>query len=176
MTIAVAVHANQDDALIAWRPDPWPAEWQGFRLEIRDLTTGETRTLNNRIPPKAGQGAVPPSGISSQQSPILRCIWTDHRIGNADQVEYRVTPMRLDGDLTYSAVEASASAWTSPISPGADAGEGLSAYFNRGTIMSQVVSRFVGNDISVASLKQFKAQLSDPGFPARRYLSGQARH
>jgi phosphatidylserine/phosphatidylglycerophosphate/cardiolipin synthase-like enzyme len=52
----------------------------------------------------------------------------------------------------------------------------LSAYFNRGTIMSQVVSRFVGNDISVASLKQFKAQLSDPGFPARRYLSGQARH
>src|SRR5438105_5554706 len=42
--------------------------------------------------------------------------------------------------------------------------------------MSQVVSRFVGNDISVASLKQFKAQLSDPGFPARRYLSGQARH
>jgi hypothetical protein len=42
--------------------------------------------------------------------------------------------------------------------------------------MSQVVSRFVGNDISVASLKTFKAELSEAGFPARRYLSGHARH
>lgn len=175
MSITVTIHANQDDALIAWRPDPWPAEWEGFMLEVRDLTTGETRTLNNRIPPKAGGDVVPPSGISSQQSPILRCIWTDHRIDNADKVQYRVTPMRKNPDSTFSQIDA-ASDWTDPVVPSADAGDGLSAYFNRGTLMSQVASRFVGDDISVASLKKFKAHLSEPGFPARRYLSGHARH
>jgi len=72
---------------------------------------------------------------------------------------------------THSPVSASASEWTAVVTPTADAGDGLSACFNRGTLMSQVVSRFVGDDISVASLKKFKAQLSQPGFPARRYLS-----
>ena len=176
MSITVTIHTNQDDALIAWRPDPWPAEWEGFMLEIRDVTTGETRTLNNRIPPKAGGAPVPPSGISSQQSPILRCIWTDHRIDNADKVQYRVTPMVKAAAGGFSLISDAASEWTSPVTPTADAGDGLSAYFNRGTLMSQVVSRFVGDDISVASLKKLKAQLSKPGFPPRRYLSGHARH
>lgn len=107
--------------------------------------------------------------------PLLRCIWTDHRVDNADKVQYRVTPMKISGS-GFSVFAEAASDWTSPVGPTADAGDGLSAYFNRGTIMSQVVSRFVGDDISVASLKRFKARLSNPGFPARRYLSGHARH
>jgi hypothetical protein len=114
MTIDVTVHANEDDALIAWRPDPWPDEWVGFMLEIRDLTIGEIRTLNNRIPTKAGQGEVPASGISSQQSPILRCIWTDHRVDNVDQVAYRVTPMQRSGDSSYTPITTAASDWTPP--------------------------------------------------------------
>jgi hypothetical protein len=117
MTIDVTVHANEDDALIAWRPDPWPDEWVGFMLEIRDLTIGETRTLNNRIPAKAGQGEVPASGISSQQSPILRCIWTDHRVDNVDQVAYRVTPMQRSGDSSYTPITTAASDWTPPSHP-----------------------------------------------------------
>ena len=42
--------------------------------------------------------------------------------------------------------------------------------------MSQVVSRFIQGDMTVATLKRFKTNLARPGFPARRYLSGQARH
>jgi len=34
----------------------------------------------------------------------------------------------------------------------------------------------MAGEISVASLKRFKARLSDAGFPGRRYLSGEARH
>lgn len=175
MGITITVHANQDDALIAWRPDPWADDWVGFMLEIRDITSGETRVINNRIPARVGEGAVPPEGISSDRSPLLRCIWTDHRVDNADQVEYRVTPIGKSGS-GFAVVSEAASDWTPPVSPTADAGDGVSAYFNRGTIMSQIVSRFVGDDISVATLKRFKARLSTPGFPARRYLSGHARH
>jgi hypothetical protein len=43
MTISVTVHANQDDALVAWQPEPWPVEWEGFMLEIRDVTTRAKR-------------------------------------------------------------------------------------------------------------------------------------
>jgi phosphatidylserine/phosphatidylglycerophosphate/cardiolipin synthase-like enzyme len=175
MAVTVTVHANRDDALIAWRPDPWPAEWEGFMLEAKDVTTGETRILNNRIPPRAGTGVVPADGIASDQSPILRCIWTDHGVEKADSVQYRVTPMARSG-AGYRTLRGSASAWTPPVTPLAEVGDGLSVYFNRGTIMSQIVSRFVGRDINVASLKRFKARLSTPGFPARRYLSGDARH
>jgi hypothetical protein len=107
---------------------------------------------------------------------MLRCIWTDHRIDNADQVAYRVTPMVRQADASFSPVSAQASDWTPPVLPTSDAGDGLSALFNRGTLMSQIVSRFVGNNINVATLKNFKAKLSEPGFPARRYLSGHARH
>ena len=55
-----------------------------------------------------------------------------------------------------------------------DAGGGLECYFNRGTLMSQIVSRFVQGQITDASLRQFLKNLATPGFPARLYLSGDA--
>jgi phosphatidylserine/phosphatidylglycerophosphate/cardiolipin synthase-like enzyme len=41
--------------------------------------------------------------------------------------------------------------------------------------MSQVVSRFVAGDVTSQSLHGFVEELAVPGFPARRYLSGDAR-
>jgi len=55
-----------------------------------------------------------------------------------------------------------------------DAGGGLECYFNRRTLMSQIVSRFVNGNVSEASLQNFLKQLTTPGFPARAYLSGDA--
>ena len=80
MSFAVRVYANADDALIAWRPDPWPKEWIGLALWKRDLTSGAETPINNRIPPKEGDGPVPDDGISSVLSPIRGCIWHDHSV------------------------------------------------------------------------------------------------
>jgi phosphatidylserine/phosphatidylglycerophosphate/cardiolipin synthase-like enzyme len=174
MTIMVKVYANADDVLIAWQPDPWPADWVGFRLERRNDTNQQVTVLVNRIPPKPGQGPVQPTGISSDQSPIRRCIWTDHSVVAADNVSYRVTAMKgpLDGPFALDAT--SVSDWTAPLIASGDAGGGVSAFFNRGTLMSQIVTRFVKGNVSPDSLRQFLKDLATPGFQARLYLAGDA--
>jgi phosphatidylserine/phosphatidylglycerophosphate/cardiolipin synthase-like enzyme len=176
MTIAVKAYANADDVLIAWQPDQWANDWLGFQIERRNDTTQQVTILVNRIPPKAGEGPVQQTGISSAQSPIRRCIWTDHSVVATDSVSYRVTAMKAAANDSFVLDGASASDWTAPVVASGDAGGGLAAYFNRGTLMSQIVSRFVNGDVSDASLRQFLNQLSTPGFPARLYLSGDALH
>jgi phosphatidylserine/phosphatidylglycerophosphate/cardiolipin synthase-like enzyme len=176
MTIHVRSYANADDILIAWQPDQWPGDWIGFQLERRDETTGQVTVLVNRIPPKAGQGPVQPTGVSSAQSPIRRCIWTDHSVVETDNVSYRVTAMKGPADGPFTSDATSASDWSVPQLVSGDAGGGLQAYFNRGTLMSQIVSRFVNGDVSDTSLRQFLKNLATPGFQARLYLAGDALH
>ena len=95
-------------------------------------------------------------------------------IDPADQLCYRVTPMVAAGS-GFAAAPFGPTDWTAPTIPvGEDASE-LSCYFNRGVLMSQVVSRFVNGNINTASLHQFKVQLKDPAFAPRKYLSGHAR-
>jgi hypothetical protein len=175
MSIAVRAYANADDALIAWRPKPWSDEWVGFALWKRDLKSGAETPINNRIPPKEGAGPVPDDGISSLLSPIRRCIWFDHSINAGDRMQYRVVPVVAAGG-NFQAVDAEASDWGDPIEASAESGAGLAGIFNRGIIMSQVVSRFAQGEVTVARLKKLKSQLATPGFPMRRHLAGQVRH
>ncbi|WP_395739935.1 phospholipase D-like domain-containing protein [Prosthecobacter sp.] len=172
--ITVKAFANNDDILLAWQPAPFPEEWVGFQIERRDELTQQVTLLPNRIPPQPGEKPVDKDGISSSLSPIRRCLWTDHSVVGADKISYRITPMTEGADGTFTAVAAAASEWTTPLTASADAGDGLSACFNRGTLMSQVVSRFVNGDVSDASIRKFLQDLSTPAFPARRYLSGDA--
>lgn len=172
MTIEVKAFANADDILIAWEPATWSNDWVGFQLERRDETSRQVTIIANRIPPKPGGGPVQPTGISSTQSPIRRCIWTDHSVVDSNNVSYRVTAMKNAAGGGFAPDAASASDWTAPTVATGEAGGGLTCYFNRGTLMSQIVSRFVNGDVSDASLRQFLVDLEKPGFNARRYLSG----
>lgn len=172
MTIEVKAFANADDILIAWEPATWSNDWVGFQLERRDETSRQVTVIANRIPPKPGGGPVQPTGISSTQSPIRRCIWTDHSVVDSNNVSYRVTAMKNAAGGGFAPDAASASDWTAPTVATGEAGGGLTCYFNRGTLMSQIVSRFVNGDVSDASLRQFLVDLEKPGFNARRYLSG----
>ncbi|MBR0801067.1 hypothetical protein JQ615_37475 [Bradyrhizobium jicamae] len=176
MTINVKAYANADDVLVAWQPDTWPNDWVGFQLERRNNITQQSIVLTNRIPPQPGEKPVADGGIPSTQSPFRRCIWTDHSVVDTDNVSYRVTAMKDGANGTFTPDPASVSAWTAPVVASGDAGGGLSAYFNRGTLMSQIVSRFVHGDTSDGSLRNFVKGLSDPANQARRYLSGDARH
>jgi len=172
MPVILHVYANSDDALLAWRPEPWQDDVVGFTVERKDLASGAVTTLNNRIPADPG-GTVPAGGVASSASPIRRCMWTDHEVEQGGKVAYRVIPMTESGD-GFAPRDAEASTWVSPAA--ADAEDGASVSFNRGTLMSQVVSRLVDGEVNVASLKALKTKLAEPGYAGRRYLSGQARH
>jgi hypothetical protein len=176
MTINVKAYANADDVLIAWQPDTWSNDWVGFQLERRNNTTQQSTVLSNRIPPKPGEKPVADGGISSTQSPFRRCIWADHSVVDTDNVSYRVTAMKDGANGTFTLDSGSGSLWTAAVVASGDAGGGLEAYFNRGTLMSQIVSRFVHGDASDESLRNFVKSLSDPATQARRYLSGDALH
>jgi len=176
MAINVKAYANADDVLIAWQPDTWSNDWVGFQLERRNNTTQQSTILSNRIPPKAGEKQVPDGGIASTQSPFRRCIWTDHSVIDTDNVSYRVTAMKAGPNDTFTPDAGTTTGWTAPVVATGDAGDGLEAYFNRGTLMSQIVSRFVRGDTSDDSLRNFVKSLSDPTTQARRYLSGDALH
>jgi phosphatidylserine/phosphatidylglycerophosphate/cardiolipin synthase-like enzyme len=176
MTIAVKAYANADDVLIAWQPDKWADDWVGFQLERRDDHTQQVTVVVNRIPPKPGGRPVQPTGIPSTQSPIRRCIWTDHSVVATDNVSYRVTAMKNASNGTFAPDTASATDWTAPLIASGDAGGGLSASFNRGTLMSQIVSRFVKGNVTEDSLRQFLKDLETPGYQARLYLAGDALH
>lgn len=173
MTIKVAVHSNGDDALIAWRPLDWDETWVGFRVERRS-GHGDPVVLNNRIPPTEGEEPVDREGIASDASPFRRCIWVDHAVEDISDACYRVTPMAKSG-AGYIPVDSSASEWTDPLDSSLQEQDGVRAVFNRGTIMSQVVTRMLDQDVSVASIKKFKVKLARSGFPGRRYLSGEVR-
>jgi phosphatidylserine/phosphatidylglycerophosphate/cardiolipin synthase-like enzyme len=132
--------------------------------------------LANRIPPQPGQGPVQEAGVSSAQSPIRRCIWTDYGAVSTDSVSYRVTAMKDAAGGTFAPDPTSVSGWTTPVVTSGDAGNGLAAYFNRGTLMSQIASRFVKGDVSTPSLRNFVHGLATPGNQARQYLAGDALH
>jgi phosphatidylserine/phosphatidylglycerophosphate/cardiolipin synthase-like enzyme len=174
MPIAVKAFANADDVLIAWEPNPWPNDWVGFQIERRNDNSGQVTVLVNRIPPQPGQGPVQEAGVSSAQSPIRRCIWTDYGAVSTDSVSYRVTAMNNAAGGTFAPDPTSVSGWTTPLVTSGDAGNGLSAYFNRGTLMSQIASRFVKGDVSTPSLRNFVHGLATPGNQARQYLAGDA--
>jgi phosphatidylserine/phosphatidylglycerophosphate/cardiolipin synthase-like enzyme len=174
MPITVKAYANADDVLLAWEPNPWSNDWVGFQVERRDDSSQQVTVLANRIPAQASQGPVQETGVSSAQSPIRRCIWTDYRAVSTDSVSYRVTGMKSAAGGTFAPDPASASDWTPPLVNSADVGGGLSCYFNRGTLMSQVVTRFVGGNVTGSSLHTFIGSLKTPGQPARRYLAGDA--
>jgi hypothetical protein len=117
---------------------------------------------------------VQPTGISSAQSPIRRCIWSDYNVIATDALSYRVTPMTGGPSGPFTLATGSASEWSPALVASGDAGDGLAAYFNRGTLMSQVVSRFVKGNVTEPVLRTFLQGLSDPGNAARLYLAGDA--
>lgn len=174
MSLDLFVHSNSDQSLLAWNTTAPAHAWVGFQIERRDAKTGTVTLLNNRIPAKPGATDLPASGISSDSSPIRRYLWIDFGADSANQVSYRVTPMVADG-AGFTPVDDAASQWSAPTDTTADAGDGLSVNFNRGILMSQVISRLVGGDVSTKSLSALRVKLADPGYPGRDYLSGHAR-
>ncbi|BCH05010.1 hypothetical protein MesoLj131b_70090 (plasmid) [Mesorhizobium sp. 131-2-5] len=163
MPLVIKAYANSDDVLIAWNASDWDESWVGFKLDRRDTKTGIESVIMNRIPAQPGGQQVPDTGISSDQSPIRRCIWTDHSVASTDSVSYRVTAMRAAKD-GFSADESSLSEWTDPLVASGEVGDGLAAYFNRGTLMSQVISRFVHGDVTPNRFTNLPTTLKRRGF------------
>lgn len=142
----IKAFANGDECYVAWSTDAPIPNCEGFALfripvtrdEHGNPVNGQEVVVNNRIDFNNLQvGAT--AAVGSNQSPIKRFSWVDHDVEAGVEVRYRVEPVvdgAPNGDSTVS----------EPVMLTNDAGDGYQAFFNRGLVMSQFVSRIAQAD------------------------------
>jgi hypothetical protein len=177
----LAVYVNSDDALLMWTVDEVADDCQGFAVQ-RELTRDGQKTigwLENYAPPGAADhqnGEL----HSSDKRPFRAFTWTDHSVGPGDTVRYRVVPARGAPPPNAVPSEADASEWSPERLIGAPSDTPYSAYFNRGFVISQFLSRYLDKKFPglerEEQLAKFKKSITeDVENDIRRFLSGQLR-
>jgi phosphatidylserine/phosphatidylglycerophosphate/cardiolipin synthase-like enzyme len=166
----IVAHANCDDAYVVWRyPEAIPG-CRGFAL-YRKPRGGDAEPVQTFIP-FAGEEHEPGEHRPSTEWPIQRFGWADVLARSGETVSYRVVPL-VGKPGALEQVDDRATPWSDPVEVTADAGDGLSAYFNRGVLATQSVARRLKGDEPWG--KQLKTMIATPGNITREYLSGELR-
>jgi phosphatidylserine/phosphatidylglycerophosphate/cardiolipin synthase-like enzyme len=166
----IVAYSNCDDTYVVWRyPEPIP-ECRGFAL-IRKTDDGSEEPVHTFVPfakEPNESGEHHPSTVW----PIQRFGWTDTFARAKEKLSYKVVPMVGKAGSLSEATD-QASKWTEPVEVTADAGDGLSAYFNRGVISTQAISRRLEGEKPWT--KKLAGMIETPGDATRDYLSGELR-
>ncbi len=188
-TIRLKAYNDCDNVHLCWRvlnsngkDAPLPG-CLGFKIERQRFKQGrwqKTEVLRNRV--GFGNEIVDENDLDqtakpSSVRPFQRYDWTDHGANINETVRYRVVAMSMGQANvlgTDELTEISDSGWTDKIEVNADAGDGISVFFNRGTVMSQYVARIARkNKWSAADIKNHISEIEEP---LRIFLSGELRN
>jgi phosphatidylserine/phosphatidylglycerophosphate/cardiolipin synthase-like enzyme len=165
----VKVYHNGDDVFIAWKPDGFIAACRGFALLRRRNGVEEpVSTWVGFVDDEHTEG----ERRASTNWPIQKYQWTDYMANPGDTLQYRVLPMVGPDKRNLRADAGSASEWTDEIVLTHEVTPKIHAYFNRGIVAAQWVSRRLGvteHDLQTAKLKTV---ISTPNDPFRNYLAG----
>ena len=176
MSLTVKVYDNGDHSCLVWEPGG-DQPTQGCRgFAVRRKKNGKQDCLTNRVgftaakPPPAGSAAPAPQ--SSEVWPIQRYLWWDYDVQPGDKVQYQVVPI-LGAAAALKAAEPLASGWTPTMEISGQATAHLSAFFNKGIIASQWVTKALAAASKDGNLKGTLTQaISQPGNPLRDALGG----
>ena len=186
-SLKLTAYSDCDNVFLCWRtfdngrPDqPLPGVL-GFMIERqRKDAAGKwqnSEILRNRVgfsdnPPQNGADLSEPSSIW----PFQRYDWTDHGANSGETVRYRISAVTLPAGKTAGTDTLQAfltTDWTGPIEVTGACNDGVSAFFNRGTVMSQYVARIAR--MKHWTPRQIKQHVQDLQEPLRRFLSGELR-
>jgi phosphatidylserine/phosphatidylglycerophosphate/cardiolipin synthase-like enzyme len=165
----VNVYHNGDDVFIAWKPTGFIDECRGFALLRR--RNGVEEVVSTWVG-FVGQMHDEGERRASTNWPIQKYQWTDYMANPGDTLQYRVLPMvgpdrdNLRPDATR------ASDWTDEIILTHEVSPGISAYFNRGIVAAQWVSRRLGITPTNLQSKRLEEVIETPNDPFRNYLAG----
>lgn len=175
MKTALVVYANSDEALLLWTADRIDDGCRGFAIErrLRRGQRDEKGWLDNYAPPPRT-----PAGLGQHQSsaewPFRRFTWTDHSVDAGDRVSYRVIPVFDDGPDVKRG-----SRWSRSLTLGFPARAKYAAFFNRGFVISQFMSRYLDEHYPglkrTEALRRFKKDAARVEDRLRVFLSGQLR-
>lgn len=187
MALELIVRPGVDSAFIAWRA-PFIPECRGFALMRRiKRAPGSAQSPNARGEPDA-QGFVhevvaswvgfanePPEPPGTRKPttewPIQKYLWSDFMVGPGDQVAYQAVPVVGQAGALRQKQDM-ASAWSAPVTIGAETEDRASCYFNRGIVASQWLSRLLPKDHPATKLRQ---AIGEPGNEIRNFLAGPIR-
>jgi phosphatidylserine/phosphatidylglycerophosphate/cardiolipin synthase-like enzyme len=166
---AISAYFDSDHIFVVWRLDQPVAECRGFALRRKADGGGTEETLDTWV---GFAGDTAPSGTkrSSDIWPIQRFNWSDYAPPRDRALSYRAVPMvgpkdQLQPDETH------ATDWSDPVTLTADVGDGMSAYFNRGIVATQWLSRSL-RERGGETRKVLKDVLEHPGDRIRNFLGG----
>lgn len=170
--VKAAGYVNGDDCFLAWMfaytPDCW-----GFAI-WRDRLTAQKRHDFRNVHNRVGFAKDKPRPHEHRAStiwPFQRYTWTDHGVNQGDTVTYTITPM-IKGPSGLLPDE-TRSAKVGPLIVTSAAGESIHAYFNRGIVMSQFISRALGDNFTRSDVLKLKKQLAQDDDNLRKFLMGQ---
>jgi phosphatidylserine/phosphatidylglycerophosphate/cardiolipin synthase-like enzyme len=183
MSINLKVYDNGDHTCLVWMPDdgkPIP-ECRGFT--IRRILDGK----DSYLPGFTGfADNEKPDPAAPWKRPLQRYMWWDYGVRPGQVVQYSIVPVvrpTAGGDLQLAAADASA--LTPPMTVTGQTSPHVGAYFNKGIVAAQWVSRVL--DDVAAKTKVKKPKIADlignlkeptatePGNAFRNALSGLLR-
>jgi hypothetical protein len=170
----VTVCHNGDDVFIAWKPTGPIDDCRGFALRRR--RNGADEVVQSWVG-FAGQEHKEGERRDSTEWPIQRFQWTDYMADPGDRVAYQVVPMVGHDKDHLAPAEDLASEWTDEITLDQQVSPHIEAYFNRGIVAAQWVSRRLGltdDDEQTKRLatKKLETVIETPEDPFRNYLTG----
>jgi phosphatidylserine/phosphatidylglycerophosphate/cardiolipin synthase-like enzyme len=183
MSINLKVYDNGDHTCLVWMPadgKPFP-ECRGFT--IRRILDGVDSYLPGFAGFSDGEKLDP---AAPWKRPLQRYMWWDYHVKPGQVVQYSIVPVvrpTAGGDLQLSTADATA--LTPPMTVTGQTSPHISAYFNKGIVAAQWVTRVL-NDVAtktkvkkpsiadlIGNLKDPTA--TDPGNALRNALSGLLR-
>lgn len=170
ITSAIKAFSNCDHVIIAWKYDQPVPNCIGFALykKLSTDTAATAEPLTNRIG-FAGQNPQPGEQRPSTEWPIQRLLWTDFDVKPDDIISYMVVPMFMSGtDLVKDT--ANATVWSNMVT--VSTGKDIEAYFNRGIISSQFMSRQIAAIQAKDKTQTLKATLDDETSLITQFLGG----
>jgi phosphatidylserine/phosphatidylglycerophosphate/cardiolipin synthase-like enzyme len=167
--VKLLVFHNGDDAFIAWKPPGPIDDCRGFALLRK--RNGVEEVVKTWVG-FAGQKHKTGERRDSTEWPIQRYQWTDYMAKPGDRLQYKVIPM-VGPDMGHLRRDTKgASKWSDEILLDHQVTPNIAAYFNRGIVAAQWVSRRLGISGDDLKSKKLETVITTPNDRFRDYLMG----
>jgi phosphatidylserine/phosphatidylglycerophosphate/cardiolipin synthase-like enzyme len=169
MSIELKVYDNGDHTCLVWLPEdgkPVP-NCRGF--SIRRLQNGKEGYLHGFVGFTDTDKLDP---ATPWKFPLQRFLWWDYFVKPGDTVQYSVVPVVGPNKDSLTLDTKNASALTPEMKITGQSTPHIAAYFNKGIVAAQWVSRALAAEPKNSKIKELVAKLGDP---LRNELSGLLR-
>jgi len=169
--INARLYFNGDDCFLCWATPPISNCW-GFAIR-RNLVTADGKhsdgLLHNYTGFK-GDNNLPHRHRPSDVWPFQRYTWTDHGVGVGDTISYTISAVTKTGtDLN---VDAATSVTVGPVVATCQGDGDSFAYFNRGILLSQFMTKHLPVNWTAGDLIALKNALEVDDNDLRAFLTG----